>query len=108
MSDTAENASGSSDIVNKARDTLSSIYSFYAANRETLDRIPFFISQSSREIPMMLRSSTVPSAEQTEEMKKQLQGLLQTKEAIENIPARERQMMVEAAYASTVGRKGAQ
>ncbi|KAG9258666.1 uncharacterized protein F5Z01DRAFT_643862 [Emericellopsis atlantica] len=94
-----------SDTTKKARDTLSSIYSFYEANKDTLERAPSFLSDTSRDIQIGLRSSVVPSAEQTEELKKDLRELVKTKEALGNIPAAELQLMMEAANASTIRRK---
>lgn len=99
-------SSDAADKVKKARDTLSSIYSFYANNRDSVDNVPLFVRESGEEIAMTLDVGTVPSAEQTEELKKQLKELIGTQETINNIPAKERQAMVEAANASTIRRKG--
>lgn len=100
----AEAPTGGDDKVKKARDTLGSIYSFYATNRESLQRVPSFVSDSSRDIPILFETNTVPTAEQTEQFKKDLAELVETKEAIDQIPERERQMMMEAANASTIKR----
>ncbi|KAK2808893.1 hypothetical protein FQN50_004369 [Emmonsiellopsis sp. PD_5] len=94
-----------SDKAKEARDTLSSIYSFYAANRDSLDSIPSFMSKSSREIPIIVQADNIPSPEHAENLKKQLKELTGTKELMDSIPSEEWQMMVQAANASTIKRK---
>ncbi|KAK2737075.1 hypothetical protein FQN55_001287 [Onygenales sp. PD_40] len=94
-----------SDKAKKARDTLSSIYSFYAANRDSLDRVPSFLSKSSGDIPIIVQVDKVPSSEQAEALKNQLRELTGTKELIDSIPSEEWQMMVQVANASTIKRK---
>ncbi|KAM4058840.1 hypothetical protein HRG_008275 [Hirsutella rhossiliensis] len=91
--------------VKRARDTLSSIYSFYVKNRESIENVPSFISNSSREVQIKITASTVPSAEQTEELKAELRELARTQEVINSIPESERRAMIEAATASTIRRK---
>ncbi|EQL28322.1 hypothetical protein BDFG_08936 [Blastomyces dermatitidis ATCC 26199] len=86
----------------EARDTLSSIYSFYAANQDTVENVPSFISSSSGDIPIAVQ---IPSAEQTEELKKHLKMLIETQEAIAGISERDRRLMIEAADASTIKRR---
>lgn len=107
MSGTASGSgSGATDKVKRARNTMSSLLSYYFTNRESLERIPSFVSDTSQEIMIRLQSNTVPSAEQAEELKKQLNELVATQEAINNIPAWERQRMIEAAKTSAGRRKG--
>ncbi|KEY72773.1 hypothetical protein S7711_10586 [Stachybotrys chartarum IBT 7711] len=98
--------SSADDTVKRARDTLSSIYSFYANNKDDLERVPSFISDASREVPFVLRTSNPPTAEQVKSLKGDLRDIVATKEAIDNIPAKERELMIQAANASTVRRKG--
>jgi hypothetical protein len=95
--------SDKADKKKKARDTLSSIFSYYNANKETLDRVPSFVSNSSGDIPIAVQ---IPSAEQTEELKKTLKGLLEVKEVIDGLSDRDKQLMTEAANASTIRRRG--
>lgn len=90
------------DNAKKARDTLTSIYSFYATNRDTIESVPSFVSKSSGHIPIAIQ---VPSAEQTEGLKKTLRELLDAKEGIDGISDRDRQLMVEAANSSTIKRR---
>jgi hypothetical protein len=92
------------DKKKKARDTLSSIFSYYKKNEETIENIPSsFISDSSRDIPIAVQ---IPSAEQTEELKKTLKELLGVKDVIDGLSARDKQLMTEAANASTIRRRG--
>ncbi|RAL01211.1 uncharacterized protein BO80DRAFT_444659 [Aspergillus ibericus CBS 121593] len=70
----------------RERDTLSSIYSYYKTNEQNLEHVPSFISDGSGDIPIAL---AVPSADQTEEYKQTLRELLQIKEVIDGISARE-------------------
>ncbi|KMW69178.1 hypothetical protein BDDG_13342 [Blastomyces dermatitidis ATCC 18188] len=93
--------SGNADKAKDARDTLSSIYS-YAANQDTVENVPSFISSSSGDIPIAVQ---IPSAEQTEELKKHLKMLIETQEAIAGISERDRRLMIEAADASTIKRR---
>lgn len=65
------------------------------------------MSLSSRDIPIMLQTDSIPSAEETEELKRQLRELIQTRELVDSIPPAELQMMVQAANSSTIRRKGA-
>ncbi|OAX78784.1 hypothetical protein ACJ72_06904 [Emergomyces africanus] len=94
--------SGNADKAKEARDTLSSIYSFYAANQDTVENVPSFISSSSGDIPIAVQ---IPSAEQTEELKKHLKTLIETQEAIDGISERDWRLMLEAADASTIKRR---
>ena len=87
----------------KARDTLSSIFSYYETNKESIENVPSFISDSSRDIPIAVQ---IPSAEQTEDLKKTLKGLLEVKDVIDGLSDRDRQLMTEAANASTIRRRG--
>lgn len=96
--------SDSSKTVKRAQDTLSSIYSFYATNRESIENAPSFMNSSSREVPFIMRASNVPSAEKTEKLKAKLGELVKMQEAINNIPEAERMIMIEAANASTIRR----
>ncbi|EDN06611.1 hypothetical protein I7I51_09018 [Histoplasma capsulatum] len=97
-------AAGGDDKAKKARDTLGSIYSFYAANHDSLERVPSFMSDSSRDLPIIFQTDTVPTAEETEQLKKNLSDLIKTQEIIDQIPDQERQLMIEAANASTIKR----
>lgn len=90
------------DKKKKARDTLSSIFSYYEANKETIENSPSFISDGSRDIPIAVQ---IPSAEQTEELKKTLKELLEVKDVIDGLSDRDRQLMTEAANASTIRRR---
>lgn len=91
------------DKKKKARDTLSSIFSYYKKNEETIENIPSsFISDSSRDIPIAIQ---IPSAEQTEELKKTLKELLGVKDVIDGLSARDKQIMTEVANASTIKRR---
>ncbi|EGE85352.1 hypothetical protein BDBG_09501 [Blastomyces gilchristii SLH14081] len=92
------------DKAKKARDTLGSIYSFYAANRDSLERVPSFMSDSSRDLPIIFQTDPVPTAEETEQLKKNLSDLIKTQEIFNQIPDQQRQLMVEAANASTIKR----
>ncbi|KFA75560.1 hypothetical protein S40288_11415 [Stachybotrys chartarum IBT 40288] len=80
--------SSADDTAKRARDTLSSIYSFYANNKDDLERVPSFISDASREVPFVLRTSNPPTAEQVKSLNGDLRDIVATKEAIDNIPAR--------------------
>ncbi|PYI02491.1 hypothetical protein BO78DRAFT_422537 [Aspergillus sclerotiicarbonarius CBS 121057] len=86
----------------RARDTLSLIYSYYKTNENTIENVPSWISNSSGDIPIAV---DIPTAAQTEECKETLKELTAIKQVIDGIPARERQMMLDAAYASTIRRK---
>lgn len=66
MSDTRENSSNVPAKTQRARDTLNSIYSFYAVNGDSVERVPSCLSDSSREVPLIIQKDRVPSAEQTE------------------------------------------
>ena len=91
------------DKKKKARDTLSLIFSYYKKNEETIENIPSsFISDSSRDIPIAVQ---IPSAEQTEELKKTLKELLGVKDVIDGLSARDKQIMTEVANASTIKRR---
>ncbi|KAK2808388.1 hypothetical protein FQN50_004773 [Emmonsiellopsis sp. PD_5] len=94
--------SANADKAREARDTLSSIYSFYAANQDSVENIPSFISSASGDIPIAVQ---VPSAEQTEGLKKHLKSLIEAREVIDSISEKDRQLMIEAAGASTIKRK---
>ncbi|KAJ5291430.1 hypothetical protein N7478_000681 [Penicillium angulare] len=93
---------GDKDKAKKARDTLSSIYAFYSHNRNSLERVPSFMSQSSGDIPIAVQ---VPSEEQTEQLKKELREMMQAKEAIDGLSDRDRQIMLQVANASTIKRR---
>lgn len=105
MSSAAGSDNNNSSKAKRARDTLSSIYSFYAANRESLERVPSFLSQSSRDVPLFLAPDNVQHTEdEIEDLKKELQEYVQIKEIMEGMSAAEQQLMFQAAYASTIKR----
>lgn len=94
------------DNTKKARDTLSSIYSFYASNKDKIENPPSFVTDGSGDILIGMRSSEIPtSVERTEGLKKNLQGYVKIDEVIKGIPPTELKMMTDAAYASTIKRK---
>ncbi|PGG95546.1 hypothetical protein AJ80_09942 [Polytolypa hystricis UAMH7299] len=94
--------SGNTDKAKEARDTLSSIYSFYAANQETLEHVPSFLSNTSAEIKIGVQ---IPSAQQTEGLKKHLKELIATQELLNNVSESDLRAMTKAANASTIKRK---
>ncbi|OAX80132.1 hypothetical protein ACJ72_05539 [Emergomyces africanus] len=87
---------GGDDKAKKARDTL--------ANRDSLERVPSFMSDSSRDLPIIFQTDTVPTAEDTEQLKQDLSDLTKTQEIIDQIPDQEWQLMIEAANSSTIKR----
>lgn len=94
------------DNTKKARDTLSSIYSFYASNKDKIEHPPSFVTDGSGDIFIGIRSSEIPtSVERTEDLKKNLQEYVKMDEVIKGIPPAELKMMKDAAYASTIKRK---
>ncbi|OJD16131.1 hypothetical protein ACJ73_08910 [Blastomyces percursus] len=75
-----------------------------APNRDSLERVPSFISDSSRDLPIVFQTDTVPTAEEREQLKKNLSDLIKTQEIFDQIPDQERQLMIAAANASTTKR----
>ncbi|KAJ8129102.1 hypothetical protein O1611_g4531 [Lasiodiplodia mahajangana] len=70
--------------------TLSSMYSFYHRNRESLESVPYSVSHGR--IPLIFVTRTVRSAE---EGKKKLRDLLDTRKIIEDISDWELELMTE-------------
>jgi hypothetical protein len=91
----------------KARESFASILSYYLHNRESLENVPNWVNRpESGNITIGLRKDTVPTAEQTEQFKRELKELLATQEALNKLSLSERQIMYQAANTSKARRKG--
>lgn len=92
----------------KARESFASILSYYLHSRESLENIPPWVDRpESGTITIGLAAGTVPSSEETEELKQELKELVTTQEAISKLSSAERQIMTQAANSSKARRKGA-
>ena len=92
----------------KARESFSSILSYYLHNRESLENFPTWVDRpDSGTITIGVATGTVPSADQTEQYKQELKELLATQEAINKLSPAEKQIMNQAANTSKARRKGA-
>lgn len=88
--------------VKRARDTLSELYSFYQANRDSV------LSNSSGNILIGLDLTPVPppAAEKVKELKENLGELAKDEEVIQGVPADLLQIMVAVATTSSLKRGG--
>ena len=91
----------------KARESFSSILSYYLHNRESLENVPDWLeSVDSSAISMALDAKTVPSNEQTEELKGELRKIIAHREALDKLSEAEKNVMILAANTSKARRKG--
>ncbi|EGD89309.2 hypothetical protein H112_02929 [Trichophyton rubrum D6] len=93
----------------KARESFSSILSYYLHNRESLERIPSWVTESSESgsIPIALSPSLMPTSdEQVEAEKQKLKE--RVSDALPKLSERERQLMTQAVIVarSSGGRTG--
>jgi Ribonuclease G/E len=90
----------------KARESFASILSYYQQNQQSIENLPDWVQRpESSSISMGLAVGTVPSNEQTEELKADLKDLLSTQEAINKLSSSEKQLMIAAANSSKARRK---
>jgi hypothetical protein len=100
-----DSMSGKSDD-QKARESFASILSYYQQNQQSIENLPDWVQRpESSSISMGLAVGTVPSNEQTEELKADLKDLLSTQEAINKLSSSEKQLMIAAANSSKARRK---
>jgi hypothetical protein len=101
-----QDSSGNRDGAQKARESFASILSYYEKNQEALEDVPEFVKRaSSGEIQIGVSKGTVPSAEQSEQLKQALDEALKTRDAIENLSAAEKELMLQATKESIKKRK---
>ncbi|WEW60186.1 hypothetical protein PRK78_005671 [Emydomyces testavorans] len=93
----------------KARESFSSILSYYLANRESLQSIPSWLDEASDtgSILIALSPSLVPvtSDDRVEEIKEDLKEQLAVQEALQNLSEKEKALMIQAANTSRIKRK---
>ncbi|KAK2811325.1 hypothetical protein FQN50_002201 [Emmonsiellopsis sp. PD_5] len=102
MSDTKSTAE-------EARDSLSSILSFYLSNRESIQNVPSWVVEAAEtgSIKIALSPSLVPilSDDQVEVKKDDLRAQLRLNETMDNLTEEEKRLMIEAANTSRIKRK---
>ena len=99
--------SGKGNGEQEARDSFASLLSYYTKNRASLENVPDWVNKvESGEIQIGVAVGTVPSDEQSEEVKARLQEALTTQEAITNLTPSEKDVMRQAAETSRARRKG--
>ncbi|MCJ1255593.1 hypothetical protein MMC24_003410 [Lignoscripta atroalba] len=90
----------------KARDSFASILSYYEKNYASLESVPDWAKRaSSGEIQIGVAKEAVPSSEQSEELKKDLEEALRTQDALNNLSTEEKELMEQVAKESIKKRK---
>ena len=90
----------------KARESFSSILSYYLHNRESLERLPSWVTESSKSgsIPIALSPSLMPKSDEQVEAEKQ--KLKQTvSDSLPKLADKEKELMIQAANSSKIKRK---
>ncbi|KAL9126295.1 MAG: hypothetical protein Q9217_004644, partial [Psora testacea] len=101
-----QGSSSAGDATQKARESFASILSYYEKNFSSLESVPDWAKRvSSGEIQISVAKGAVPSAEQSEELKKELEEALKTQDAINNLSTIEKELMAQAAKESIKKRR---
>lgn len=90
----------------QARESFSSILSYYLHNRESLERLPSWVTESSQSgsIPIALSPSLMPASdEQVEAEKEKLKE--RVSDTLAELTEKEKQLMTAAANSSRIKRK---
>ncbi|OJD15318.1 hypothetical protein ACJ73_08989 [Blastomyces percursus] len=90
----------------KARESFASILSYYLNNRDSLERLPSWVTESSQSgsIPIALSPSLMPASDdQVEAEKQKLKE--RVSDALPKLSEKEKQLMTQAANSSKVKRK---
>jgi hypothetical protein len=90
----------------KARESFSSILSYYLHNRESLERLPSWVTESSQSgsIPIALSPSLMPASDEQVEVEKQ-KLKERVSDALSKLTEKEKQLMTQAANSSKIKRK---
>jgi hypothetical protein len=98
--------SGQGNGDQQARESFASILSYYVKNRASLENVPDWVNKAeSGEIQVGFAAGTVPSDEQSEELKNKLKEALATQEAITKLSTAEMNLMNQAANSSRAKRR---